>query len=70
MNLIERLDESGATNDSQSTTRSGSEACLARNLNGSDGPDEAPPGQSWVLEWTGRLAQFKSLYSITEQFFQ
>ena len=36
---IERLGESGATHDSQSASRSGVEAWVARNLNGWDDSD-------------------------------
>ena len=37
--LVERLGESGATHDSQSASRSGVEAWVARNLNGWDDSD-------------------------------
>ena len=37
--LLERLGESGATHDSQSASRSGVEAWVARNLNGWDDSD-------------------------------
>ena len=39
MRTIERLGESGATHDSQSASRSGVEAWVARNLNGWDDSD-------------------------------
>ena len=44
---IERLGESGVTHDSQSASRSGVEARLARNLNGWDDSD-AGLSQGWV----------------------
>ena len=44
---IERLGESGATHDSQSASRSGVEAWVARNLNGWDDSD-AGLSQAWV----------------------
>ena len=54
---LERLGESGATHDSQSASRSGVEAWVARNLNGWDESD-ARPRQGWVRvsERTGKLA--------------
>ena len=45
--VIERLGESGATHDSQSASRSGVEAWVARNLNGWDDSD-AGLSQGWV----------------------
>ena len=45
--LLERLGESGATHDSQSASRSGVEAWVARNLNGWDDSD-AGLSQGWV----------------------
>ena len=39
ISTIERLGESGATHDSQSASRSGVEAWVARNLNGWDDSD-------------------------------
>ena len=63
--LVERLGESGATHDSQSASRSGVEAWVARNLNGPGGttpmPDSAraesgtQPGLSPVPERTTHL---------------
>ena len=44
---LERLGESGATHDSQSASRSGVEAWVARNLNGWDDSD-AGLSQGWV----------------------
>ena len=44
---MERLGESGATHDSQSASRSGVEAWVARNLNGWDDSD-AGLSQGWV----------------------
>ena len=44
---LERLGESGATHDSQSASRSGVEAWVARNLNGWDDSD-AGLSQAWV----------------------
>ena len=45
--ILERLGESGATHDSQSASRSGVEAWVARNLNGWDDSD-AGLSQAWV----------------------
>ena len=49
---IERLGESGATHDSQSASRSGVEAWVARNLNGWDDSD-AGLSEGWVRRPSG-----------------
>ena len=49
---IERLGESGATHDSQSASRSGVEAWVARNLNGWDDSD-AGLSKGWVRRPSG-----------------
>ena len=49
---LERLGESGATHDSQSASRSGVEAWVARNLNGWDDSD-AGLSKGWVRRPSG-----------------
>ena len=62
---LEMLGESAATHDSQSASRSGVEAWVARNLNGWDESD-ARTSQGWgpVPERTGKLAPLTPFYSI------
>ena len=60
LTTLERLGESGATHDSQSASRSGVEAWVARNLNGWDDSD-AGLSQGWVRCPSG-LASLISLH--------